>query len=202
MSERNNLIVVHAQHPLINRVTPGLAFRERLDAAAELAENTDSDIYVAGSRHRSGMINDNLSLSQAGKTYLVKAGMPEDRIHGEDWSARFRPAGVYCAADEVLVATAGYRAEAYEGAVHAVAHNKLRGRLALHYMAYDLEPIFHIVGENDGYHESMAEAFLRAYTRFNSDWQKGVLPMIIRNSRLPNDATGDDEPQVNSILAI
>lgn len=69
------LIEVAAQHPLKKGKFPGEEYAKRLDIACELIDE-DTYIYLPGSLH----IPDEMPLSEAGKEYLLKKGVPEDRI--------------------------------------------------------------------------------------------------------------------------
>lgn len=112
VSERVVLVVAHAQHPLVDGVVPGVEFRARLDAAVAMgasvvaAEALSSvHYYVPGSQHH----HDKLSLSAAGSEYLRRVGVTE-LIYGDEWNMKYGRDGVYNAADEALVASAGARA--------------------------------------------------------------------------------------------
>jgi len=69
------LIEVAAQHPLKEGKFPEEEYAKRLDIACELIDE-DTYIYLPGSLH----ISDEMPLSEAGKEYLLKKGVPEDRI--------------------------------------------------------------------------------------------------------------------------
>lgn len=69
------LVEVAAQHPLKEGKFPGEEYAKRLDISCELM-GEDVYIYLPGSLH----VPDETSLSEAGKEYLLKKGVPEDRL--------------------------------------------------------------------------------------------------------------------------
>ena len=112
----NVLIEVAAIHPLVDG-QPGIEFKEHLEQAIELyniEKNKQNNpiIYIPGSLHyvidqetKKPQV-DNCPLSEAGKTFLIERGIPEESIRaniinldikGED--------GVYNSGDECYVAT-------------------------------------------------------------------------------------------------
>jgi len=81
----NVLIEVAAQHPLIDGVTPGAEFAERLRCSLDLfrrftAEGTDVEIYVPGSRLMDEGVEDKISLSAAGCAFLRANSIPLSRF--------------------------------------------------------------------------------------------------------------------------
>lgn len=128
------LFSVHAQHPLVNGILPGLEFSARLRAVGEAYQAQYEThgrrilIYVAGSRHMYEGIADGVSLSAAGTQYLEDHfDIPRAVLHGEDWDEAFgfvptrskmqrdvvatqeQSGSVYCGQDEAVAATAGLR---------------------------------------------------------------------------------------------
>lgn len=69
------LVEVAAQHPLKEGKFPGEEYAKRLDISCELM-GEDVYIYLPGSLH----VPDEISLSEAGKEYLLQKGVPEDRL--------------------------------------------------------------------------------------------------------------------------
>ena len=192
------LLVVHAQHPLIDGLTPGPEFTGRLEMAASMYRGLSSELeggvelYVPGSRHRVRGANDRRSLSDAGRRLLVDEGVPSDSIHGEDWTDLYRPQGVYNAGDEVFVAAGGYTENNYGGLL-AICSRTQVARLRHHYTGNDLNPNFEAIdtdGEHD-IHSSRVERVLELYTRYiNQTWQTGIIPEVIRRTRIPTDGRG------------
>lgn len=107
--EEGALIEIAAQHPLRDGARPGAEFRRRLDFGAELYGRLKKDgayakIYVPGSRHMYKGREDKISLSRAGKEYLVSKGIPAEDIYGEDMNGKYKgEEGVYNSADECFV---------------------------------------------------------------------------------------------------
>lgn len=111
------LIEVAAQHPLIDGITPNEEFKARLDRASQLyyflkSQKYSVEIYIPGNIHMDfNALADDISLSAAGKEYLVKERQfrnPED-IHGDDLNNAFDDtrtfSGVYNSADECYIAS-------------------------------------------------------------------------------------------------
>ena len=79
------LIEVAAQHPLIDGCEPNDEFRARLDKAIEYYNRYKDKVseirfYIPGSLHEM----DAISLSEAGKDYLIANGINKDLIFAED----------------------------------------------------------------------------------------------------------------------
>lgn len=85
-NNNGTLIEVAAQHPLTDSGEPGDKFRARLDSAIKFYYNLEkpSKFYIPGSLHKFNGKVDKVSLSEAGKQYLIKNGMPENDIYAED----------------------------------------------------------------------------------------------------------------------
>ena len=103
------LIEVAAQHPLFEGDKPNAEFMNRLDFVITLLESLKPDkvnIYVPGSRHSYNGVDDKISLSQAGKEYLVSKGIDEHLIISEEANKKYKgDGGVYNSADECYVAS-------------------------------------------------------------------------------------------------
>lgn len=199
MSSNGSLIVAHAQNPLREGIYPNKEFAARLDLAATLFDDAraselaaKSVIYVPGSRHRRGRRVDHVPLAAAGVRYLTqRRGVPFGRTHGSDWNRRYKgERGVYNAGDEVYVAAQALRehAQTYSRLV-AVCSLSQVPRLLLHYQAYGLEPEIHTIQPEPGSvdsHGGLIERVLTMYTRrLNPTWQRGLIPRLIRATRLP-----------------
>lgn len=88
LSRKSNKILIECavQHPLINGKYPGEEFKKRLDLAIFLFnENKNKGkyvkIYVPGSRYMMNGVVDKVSLSFAGKMYLIEKGIPARDIY-------------------------------------------------------------------------------------------------------------------------
>lgn len=115
--EEGVLIEIAAQHPLRDGARPGKEFCKRLDFGAKLYCNLRGDgkcvkIYIPGSRHRYKGKEDSISLSEAGKRYLVENGIPDADIFGDEMNRKYKgEEGVYNSADECFVGAQIFRSE-------------------------------------------------------------------------------------------
>ena len=115
------LIEVAAQHPLKNGTEPNEEFEERLKCAVSLYNNLQNQgkiikIYVPGSIHKFENKVDSISLSEAGKIYLIKQGIPDDDIFGDEANLKYKGVdGVYNSGDECYVASQLFKDGEYEG---------------------------------------------------------------------------------------
>lgn len=104
------LIEVAAQHPLVDGKYPNEEFKKRLDLGIKFYEEnihrTSVKIYIPGSRHQINGKADEISLTKAGKNYLLSKGIPEEDIFSEESNEKYRGEyGVYCSMDECYVAS-------------------------------------------------------------------------------------------------
>ena len=112
---RRILIQASAQHPLKDGLYPDAEFEKRLRMAADLYKTYTNDaeqvkIYVPGSRHKTEKQEDHISLSDAGKTFLIQIGIPENDIYGDDMNTLYKGEyGVYNSADECYVSSQIYK---------------------------------------------------------------------------------------------
>ncbi|WP_433065604.1 hypothetical protein [Dactylosporangium sp. CS-033363] len=158
------LIEVAAQHPLAGGVTPGVEFAARLERGAELyrqlrAGGERVEVYVPGSRHRAGEVDDAVSLSAAGTRYLREAGLPAADLHGDDLNARYKGAeGVFGSADECFVA-ARYFLDAGFGRLYSVCSPSQLMRKTLHYIAFGVVPLNVTAPVDEPFHDYLYELF-------------------------------------------
>ena len=107
LKDKNNkgvIIEIAAQHPLKPDGSPGEEFAKRLDRGIELfnqlKDKEEVHIYVPGSCHDESGI----SLSDAGRLYLVKRGIPTHLIFGsQDQERIMAQEGVYNSFEECYV---------------------------------------------------------------------------------------------------
>lgn len=160
---RSALLEVSAQHPLSDGVTPNSEFRARLDAGLRLFHEFDKQeiavqIYVPGSRHKHDGVEDSVSLSQAGCTYLRHRGVPGDVIHGDDLNDRYKgKQGVYGSADEAYVASSFFRDEGLGRLISVMSPAQLM-RKSLHYLAFGIYPLSYAVPIFPAFHDYVDEA--------------------------------------------
>ena len=159
----NLLIEVASLHPLNPDGTPGMEFRLRLDYAVELyrnlkIENPDRQIhiYVPGSVHKP----DTISLSDAGKEYLIQCGIAEKDILGDEKNCEYKGIqGVYNSADECYVSAQIFRNGSYR-LVYSVCSPHQFVRKTLFYIQFGVIPILHTVPLNPNEFQTSPHDFL------------------------------------------
>jgi hypothetical protein len=158
------LIEIAAQHPLVDGLHPNDEFRARLNRGKELYDRYRGtgdrvEIYVPGSRHVFHGQPDRISLSEAGRAYLISTGIPEAAIHGEDLNVRYKGEdGVYGSADECFVAASHYK-DAGLGTLVSVLSPAQMLRKTLHYIEFGVVPLNVTVPTLDGFHDYFDELF-------------------------------------------
>jgi hypothetical protein len=158
------LIEVAAQHPLVDGLYPNAEFRARLDRGKELFDRYAADggkveIYVPGSRHTFEGRPDRVSLSDAGRSYLVSTGVPSSAIHGEDLNSKYKGSeGVYGSADECFVAASYYK-DAQFGTLISVCSPAQMLRKTLHYIEFGVVPLNVTAPTLSGFHDYVEELF-------------------------------------------
>lgn len=139
------LVEVAAQHPLKEGKFPGEEYAKRLDISCELM-GEDVYIYLPGSLH----VPDEISLSEAGKEYLLKKGVPEDRlIITED--------EVYNSTDECKVASRILVENEFAELICICSPAQLM-RKALSYISFGVYPSFRIASCEELFHSYVEEA--------------------------------------------
>ena len=157
------LIEVAAQHPLKGEM-PGIEFQKRLDFGIKLfnqlkLENTQAQFYVPGSVHCYNGIQDPVSLSYAGKNYLLEKGIPEDCVFGEEMNTQYKgEKGVYNSADECFVASQIFKNGEYAYLYCVCSPNQML-RKQLFYLAFETVPRFYTVPCDDMAHDAIYELF-------------------------------------------
>ena len=139
------LVEVAAQNPLKEGKFPGEEYAKRLDIACELIDE-DTYIYLPGSLH----IPDEMPLSEDGKEYLLKKGVPEDRIITiED--------EVYNSTDECKVASRILIENEFAELICICSPVQLM-RKALSYISFGVYPSFRIASCEELFHSYVEEA--------------------------------------------
>lgn len=158
------LIEIAAQHPLADGLYPNDEFRARLDRGREVfdhyrAAGDWAEVYVPGSRHVFQGHPDRISLSEAGRAYLIDAGVPEAAIHGDDLNTRYRgDDGVYGSADECFVAASYYK-DAGFGTLASVVSPAQMLRKTLHYIEFGVVPLNITAPTREAFHDYLDELF-------------------------------------------
>ena len=139
------LVEVAAQHPLKEGKFPGEEYAKRLDIACELIDE-DTYIYLPGSLH----IPDEMPLSEAGKEYLLKKGVPEDRIITTEDE-------VYNSTDECEIASRILIENEFAELICICSPAQLM-RKALSYISFGVYPSFKIASCDELFHSYVEEA--------------------------------------------
>ena len=159
------LIEVAAQHPLTSDGKPNNEFSARLDRAIELyfhqCNNGQSvKVYVPGSLHKYEGVVDKISLSDAGKQYLIEHGVNKSDIYGEDANIEFKgEEGVYNSSDECYVASRLFQKLSY-GKLASFCSPAQLMRKALSYIQFGLIPDMYSVPCEHLFHDYIDEIFL------------------------------------------
>lgn len=158
------LIEVAAQHPLINGEKPNEEFEKRLLLAIQLfneetAKGKDVYIYVPGSIHMDNGVVDKVSLSGAGKHFLIEHGISEKNIFADDMNDKYKgEAGVYNSTDECYVACKIFEDMNF-GEIHCVCSSGQMMRKMLSYIRFGYVPYMHTVSCDEMYHDYIDEIF-------------------------------------------
>lgn len=191
------LIEIAAQHPLKRRKLPGKEFQNRLDAAIQIyeklqQEGVDCYFYVPGSRHRHNQVDDLVSLSQAGVTYLLSKGIEPDIIYGEDMNHRYKgDAGVYNSADECYVAAQIFRDGPFDRMICVCSPNQTL-RKSFFYMEFGVLAQCFAIPAEQMFHNPVDEVFgsLTNVLYKDHSWQdpNGDRYQYYRNERIPRNS--------------
>lgn len=158
------LIEVSAQHPLENGRFPNIEFRARLDRAVETyrkleTQGITSCLFVPGSRHKSGNIEDQISLSKAGELYLLQQGVPHEQIFGEDvMDSYVGDSGIYNSADECFVTSSIFKDRKF-GKVICICSPTQSLRKSLFYYENGIVALFDCVAADSMFHDPINEFF-------------------------------------------
>lgn len=154
------LIEIAAQHPLVDGITPNTEFTKRLllgiDIYFKYKElNQTVKIYVPGSIHN----DDKISLSEAGKNFLLKHGVKDEDIFSVEMNLKYkRNEGVYNSSDECYVASKLFNDLNYKE-LHSVCSSAQLMRKALSYIEFGVYPFMHSVTCYDMFHNYVNEFF-------------------------------------------
>lgn len=158
------LIEVSAQHPLENGQFPNIEFRARLDRAIETYQKLKSHgiastLFVPGSRHKSGNIEDQISLSKAGELYLLQQGVPREQILGEEVMDLYvGDSGIYNSADECFVTSSIFKDRKF-GKVICICSPTQSLRKSFFYYENGIVGLFDCVAADSMFHDPINEYF-------------------------------------------
>lgn len=191
------LIEIAAQHPLKDGKEPGLEFESRLLRAVELykkeIENGNEVIfYIPGSKHcitnkEGEKIQDEISLSEAGKNYLITHGIPQEIVRAGDSNTKYKGGkGVYNSGDECYVASKIYEDEECNKLISVVSPVQVF-RKGMFYNEFGIQPQIYSVPVENTFHNYVGEFFWSLYitTFVDHDWQgdKSFLSALTRMER-------------------
>ena len=158
------LIEVAAQHPLVDGLFPNEEFEKRLLLALSLytelkPSSSRVRIYVPGSIHMENGQADQISLSEAGRRFLLNKGVPAQDIYSEDMNQKFKgAAGVYNSSDECYVSSQIFESEGFSK-LHCVCSSAQAMRKVLSYIHFGYVPYVHTVSCDKMYHSYINEVF-------------------------------------------
>lgn len=158
------LIEVAAQHPLDEGKYPNEEFSKRLDKAIELYNRLNQSgesvyIYVPGSIHKNNEVVDELSLSGAGKNYLVEKGISSAVIYSDEMNVKYKgDQGVYNSTDECYVATQIFEEMKFKQ-IYCVCSPAQLLRKAFSYIKFGTLPYFEVANAERLHHSYVDEYF-------------------------------------------
>ena len=174
------LIEVAAQHPLQDGMYPAKEFQTRLDLGFKLYnELTDKNVvkfYIPGSRHQENGKADLVSLSEAGKNYLISKGVPAENIFADDANFEIMgEKGVYNSTDECYVACKLFEKCNFKE-LHLVCSPNQMMRKMLCYIDFGYFPNIHTASYEKMYHNPINEIF-------------ECIPNVLENNQKAQDET-------------
>lgn len=156
------LIEVAAQHPLVQGRYPKEEFQKRLDMAIHLSQEIGSQevwFYVPGSRHKYNDVTDEISLSEAGKSYLLEHEIDENHIYADEANIKYKgEQGVYNSADECYVASCIMKDDSF-GRLICVCSPYQAMRKSFYYMEFGIIPECYGVPAKAMFHDPVSEYF-------------------------------------------
>ena len=157
------LIEVAAQHPLKDGMYPAEEFQARLDLGFklynELADKEIVKFYIPGSRHQENGKADLVSLSEAGKNYLISKGIPAENIFADDANYEIMgEKGVYNSTDECYVSCKLFEKYHFRE-LHLVCSPNQMMRKMLCYISFGYFPNIHTASYDKMYHNPINEIF-------------------------------------------
>lgn len=170
------LIEIAAQHPLDSGRFPNEEFKRRLATAIRLSQEIGPEkvwFYVPGSRHQYKGVADLVSLSEAGRNYLVEHGVESSRIFSDDANKTYKgELGVYNSADESYVASRLFFAGGF-GRLICVCSPYQTMRKSFYYLEFGLIAECYGIPDKEMFHDPISEYFgsLRYTVIEDHSWQ-------------------------------
>lgn len=177
-SGKGILIEVAAQHPLKEGMYPAEEFQARLDLALkiynELENKKDIKFYIPGSKHQENGKADLVSLSEAGKNYLISKGITQNNIFADDANYEIMgEKGVYNSTDECYVSCKLFEKYNFKE-LHLVCSPNQMMRKMLCYISFGYFPHIHTASCDKMYHNPINEIF-------------ECIPKVIENNQQAQD---------------
>lgn len=169
---KKTLIEVAAQHPLREGKFPGEEYTRRLDIAYKLM-GEDVYIYLPGSLHTP----DEIPLCEAGRKYLLKLGITEERIIITDDE-------VYNSTDECKVASRILIENNFAEVICICSPAQLM-RKALSYISFGIYPSFRIASCDELFHSYVEEAIRNIPILLHGDMELEREKERLREERKP-----------------
>lgn len=174
------LIEVAAQHPLKDGLYPAEEFQTRLDLGIkiynEFISKENVKFYIPGSRHQENGKADIVSLSEAGKNYLISKGISQENIFADDANfAIMGEKGVYNSTDECYVSCRLFEKYKFKE-LHLVCSPNQMMRKMLCYIDFGYFPNIHTASCDKMYHNPINEIF-------------ECIPKVLENNQQAQDET-------------
>ena len=174
------LIEVAAQHPLKEGKYPAEEFQKRLDLGVklykELSNTENVKFYIPGSKHQENGKADLVSLSEAGKNYLISQGIPQGNIFADDANDEIMgEKGVYNSTDECYVSCKLFEKYHFKE-LHLVCSPNQMMRKMLCYIDFGYFPNIHTASYDKMYHNPINEIF-------------ECIPKVLENDQKAQDET-------------
>lgn len=191
------LIEVASQHPLFEGDKPNAEFTNRLDFAIRLLSSIKANkvkIYVPGSRHSFNGKDDKISLSLAGKNYLISKGIDENIILAEEANEKYKgESGVYNSADECYVASEIFKDGDFGTLISVCSPNQVM-RKTFNYIEFGVLPLCYGIPSSNMFHDVVSEYFnsLNETVFRDHSWQDETSEAFI-NSRKERRPSSDSQ---------
>lgn len=174
------LIEVAAQHPLKEGKYPAEEFQARLDLGIKLYKEFSGrenvKFYIPGSRHQENGKADLVSLSEAGKSYLISKGIPHENIYADEANYEITgEKGVYNSTDECYVSCKLFEKYNFKE-LHLVCSPNQMMRKMLCYIGFGYFPHIHTASCDKMYHNPINEIF-------------ECIPKVLENNQKAQDET-------------